>query len=159
MKSGKLSVALIAIMAVALISASACKHSGMAVTSRGQVLRLNIERPVDLPEQGVDNVKVSLTNAGVNNVTDVLLEVQLPPQIAVLNMDAPRGVNVLHNPGSNVYLFTFDKIQPTENTSISFNVRATFGSVQETGNITATAWQRALPGDKLIETAMIRMRR
>ena len=46
------SVALVAIVALALISTTACKSSGMAVTSRGQMLKLNIVHPTDLPEAG-----------------------------------------------------------------------------------------------------------
>jgi hypothetical protein len=39
-----------------------------------------------------------------------------------------------------------------------FKVRTAFGTMHETGSVKATAWQRDLPGDKLIETAVIRMR-
>jgi Domain of unknown function DUF11 len=151
-------IALTAILAVTLLSAAACKSSGMAVTSRGQFLKLDIEHPTDLPEQGVDNLDIQVTNAGVNNVQDILLEVELPPQLVVLDQTQDRGVNVMHNPGSNVYRFTFGNIQPTERSTVRFRVRTAFGTLSETGSVKATAWQNGLPGDSLVETAVIKLR-
>jgi hypothetical protein len=148
----------IAILALALISMTACKSSGMAVTSRGQFLKLNIAHPDDLPEQGVDNLDVTLTNAGVNNMQDILLEVELPPQLIVMDQTNDRGVNVMHTPGSNLYRFTFGNIQPAERSSVRFRVRTAFGTMSETGSVKATAWQNNLPGDKLVETAVIKLR-
>jgi hypothetical protein len=150
-------VAVIAICAVALIGATACKSSGMAVTSRGQILKLNIAHPDDLPEQGVDNLDITLSNVGVNNVQDILLEVELPPQLVVLDQTNDRGVNVMHSAGSNMYRFTFGNIQPTERSTVRFRVRTAFGTMSETGSVKATAWQSSLPGDKLIETAVIKL--
>lgn len=152
------SIALVAIVAIALISTTACKSSGMAVTSRGQFLKLDIEHPTDLPEQGVDNLDVQLTNAGVNNLQDILLEVELPPQLIVMDQTNDRGVNVIHSPGSNMYRFTFSNLQATERSTVRFRVRTAFGTMSETGSVKATAWQEALPGDKLVETAVIKLR-
>lgn len=151
-------VALVAIVAVALISTTACKSSGMAVTSRGQVLTLNIIHPSDLPEEGVDNLDVQIANTGVNNIQDVLLEVELPPQLIVMDQTNDRGVNVMHTPGTNMYRFTFGNIQPAERSTVRFRVRTAFGTLRETGSVRATAWQTGLPGDKLVETAVIRLR-
>jgi hypothetical protein len=154
-----LSVAVVAVLALALISATACKSSGMAVTTRGQVLKLNIVHPTDLPESGVDNLDINISNRGVNNIQDVMLEVELPPQLVVLDQTNERGVDVMHTPGSNVYRFTFGNIQPAEDSTIRFRVRTAFGTMSETGGVKATAWQSGLPGDKLIETAVIKLRR
>ncbi len=152
------SVALVALCAIALISATACKSSGMAVTSRGQILKLNIAHPDDLPNEGVDNLDIQISNIGVNNVQDVLLEIELPPQLVVLDQTNDRGVSVMHTPGSNMYRFTFGNIQPQERSSIRFRVRTAFGTLTETGEVRATAWQSGLPGDKLVETAVIKLR-
>ena len=152
------SVALVAIVALALISTTACKSSGMAVTSRGQFLKLKITNPADLPEAGVDNLDVTLTNAGVNNIQDILLEVELPPQLIVMDQTNDRGVNVMHTPGSNLYRFTFGNVQPAERSAVRFRVRTAFGTMRETGSVKATAWQEGLPGDKLVETAVIKLR-
>jgi hypothetical protein len=153
-----LSIALVALVALALLSVTACKSSGMAVTTRGQILKLNIEHPKDLPEQGVDNLDIMVSNVGVNNVQDILLEVELPPQLIVMDQTNDRGVNVIHTPGSNTYRFTFGNIQPTERSTVRFRVRTAFGTLRESGEIRATAWQSGLPGDKLVETALIKMR-
>jgi hypothetical protein len=152
------SVALVAILALALLSTAACKSSGMAVTTRGQVLKLNIEHPTDLPENGVDNLDITISNVGINNVQDTLLEVELPPQLVVLDQTNDRGVDVMNTPGSNIYRFTFGNIQPAERSTVRFRVRTAFGTLRETGSVKATAWQSGLPGDKLIETAVIRLR-
>lgn len=148
----------IVVLAVGLLSTAACKSSGMALTSRGQILKININHPADLPEQGEDNLDVEISNVGVNNVQDVLLEVELPPQLIVLDQTNERGVEVIHTPGSNLYRFTFGNIQPTEHSTVRFRVRTAFGTLRETGSVKATAWQSGLPGDKLIETAVIKLR-
>jgi len=159
MKQNRLySIALIAIVAVALVSMTACKSSGMALTSRGQILKLNISHPSDLPEQGEDNLDVTISNVGVNNVQDILLEVELPPQLVVLDQTNDRGVNVMNRPGTNMYRFTFGNVQPAERSTVRFRVRTAFGTMSETGSVKATAWQSGLPGDKLVETAVIKLR-
>jgi hypothetical protein len=152
------SIALLAILAVGLLSTAACKSNGMAMTSRGQFLKLNIMHPTDLPNEGVDNLDIQVSNMGVNNMQDVLLEVEVPPQLIVLDQTNDRGIDVMHTPGSNVYRFTFGNIQPTERSTVRFRVRTAFGTMSETGSVKATAWQSGLPGDKLIETAVIRLR-
>jgi hypothetical protein len=153
-----MTVALVALCAIALLSATACKSSGMAVTSRGQLLKLNISHPDDLPNEGVDNLDIGISNSGVNNIQDVLLEVELPPQLIVLDQTNDRGIQVMHTAGSNMYRFTFGNIQPAERSSIRFRVRTAFGTMTETGEVRATAWQSGLPGDKLVETAVIKLR-
>jgi hypothetical protein len=151
-------IAVIAILAVGLLSTAACKSNGMAVTSRGQLLKLNIMHPSDLPEQGVDNLDIEVSNVGVNNMQDILLEVEIPPQLIVVDQTNERGVEVMHTAGSNVYRFTFGNLQATEHSTVRFRVRTAFGTMSETGSVKATAWQSGLPGDKLIETAVIKLR-
>ena len=153
-----LSIAVIALVAVALVSTTACKSNGMAVTSRGQLLKLNIVHPSDLPENGEDNLDINISNRGVNNIQDVMLEIELPPQLVVLDQTNEKGVNVMHTPGSNTYRFTFGNIQPAEDSTVRFRVRTAFGTLSETGSVKATAWQSGLPGDKLVETAVIKLR-
>ncbi len=148
----------VVLVAVALLATSACKTSGMAMTSRGQLVKINIAHPKDLPEAGEDNLDIAISNRGVNNVKDILVDVELPPQLIVLNQTADRGINIMHDPGSNVYHFTLGNVQPAENANIRFHVRTAFGTMSETGSVKVTAWQRDLPGDKLIETAVIKLR-
>lgn len=150
---------ILAILAMALLVVVAgCKTSGMALTSRGQLLKLNIIHPKDLPEAGEDNLDINVSNTGVNSIKDVLVDVELPPQLVVLDATQDRGVVASHDPGSNIYHFTFGNIQPGEHSTLRFHVRTAFGTVHETGSVKATAWQRDLPGDKLVETAVIKMR-
>lgn len=159
MKRNKtLTIALMAILAVAALAMTACKSSGMAVTSRGQLLKLHINGPEDLPENGEDNLDIVVSNRGVNNIQDILLEVELPPQLVVLDQTQDRGVNVMHTPGTSMYRFTFGNIQPTESSTVRFKVRTAFGTLRETGSVRATAWQSGLPGDKLVETKVIKLR-
>lgn len=153
-----LSLAVVALVAVALLSTAACKTSGMAVTSRGHLLKLNIAHPDDLPESGVDNLDITVTNAGINNLQNVLLEVELPPQLIVLDQTNDEGIGVIHTPGSNTYRFTFGNIQAAERSGIRFRVRTAFGTMRETASIRATAWAEDLPNDKLVETAVIKLR-
>jgi len=143
---------------IALAALAGCKTSGMALTSRGQLLKINIIHPKDLPEAGEDNLDVTISNRGVKDVRDVLVDVDLPPQLIVLDQTNERGVTVMHDPGSSVYHFTLGNVQPAESSTIRFHVRTAFGTLRETGSVKVTAWQRDLPGDKLIETAVIQLR-
>ena len=153
-----LTVAMMALLAVGLLATTACKSSGMAVTSRGQLLKINIEHPTDLPENGEDNLDVLISNSGVNNVQNIVVDIELPPQLIVLDQTNEGGVNVVHDPGSNVYHFTLGNVQPAEKSRVRFKVRTAFGTMRETGSVKVTAWQKDLPGEKLVETAVIKLR-
>jgi hypothetical protein len=158
MKSKRIwTLAALAVTALFLITPG-CKMSGMAVTSRGQVLKLNINHPKDLPERGEDNLDIVIGSRGVNSVRDVLLDVELPPQLIVLDETHERGVTMTHDPGSNVYHYTFGNLQPAEDSTIRYKVRTSFGTMSQSDSVKATAWQRDLPGDKLVETAVIKLR-
>jgi hypothetical protein len=159
MKSNRvLTTVMLALVSVVLIAAAGCKTNGMAVTSRGQILKVNINHPKDLPDRGEDNLDVVLGSRGVNSVRDVLVDVELPPQLIVLDETHERGVTMTHDPGSNVYHYTLGNLQPAEDSTIRYKVRTSFGTMSETGSVKATAWQRDLPGDKLVETAVIKLR-
>ena len=160
MKSNRiLTVSALALLAIALWVTAACKSSGMAVTSRGQLLKINITHPTDLPEGGEDNLDVALSNRGVNNIQNVLVDVELPSQLILLDETHDRGVTMSHDPGMNVYHYTIGNLQPGESSRVRFKVRTAFGTMSETGSVKVTAWQRDLPGDKLVETAVIKLRR
>ena len=152
-------LAMMAVLILGLVATSACKSSGMAVTSRGQLLKINIEHPTDLPEQGEDNLDIVVSNRGVNNIKDVLVDVELPAQMVILDQTNDRGVNVSRDTMSNVYHFTLGNVQPGEDSRIRFRVRTAFGTLSETGEVKVPAWQRDLPGDTLVETAVIKLRR
>ena len=153
-----LSFALVALLGVALLATGACKSSGMAVTDRGQLLKINIHHPTDLPDNGEDNLDIEISNRGVQSIDDVMVDVEIPPQLIVLDQTSGRGINASHDPGTNMYHYTFGKIQPGESSMLRFKVRTAFGTMRETGSVKVTAWQSNLPGDKLIETAVIKLR-
>jgi hypothetical protein len=159
MKSKRVfSITALAVAALFLIAAAGCKMSGMAVTSRGQLLKLNILHPTDLAERGEDNLDIVISSRGVNNVRDILLDVEIPPQLIVLDETHERGVTMSHDPGSNVYHYTLGNLQTAESSTIRYKVRTSFGTMAQSDIVKATAWQRDLPGDKLVETAVIKLR-
>ena len=159
MKSNRvLTTVALALVSVFLIAAAGCKMSGMAVTTRGQLLKININHPIDLPERGEGNIDIVLGSRGVNSVRDVLVDVELPPQLIVLDETHERGVTLTHDPGSNIYHYTLSNLQPAEDSTIRYKVRTSFGTMSQSESVKATAWQRDLPGDKLVETAVIKLR-
>jgi hypothetical protein len=159
MKSKRVfSITALAVAALFVIAAAGCKMSGMAVTSRGQLLKLNILHPTDLAERGEDNLDIVISSRGVNNVRDILLDVEIPPQLIVLDETHERGVTMSHDPGSNVYHYTLGNLQTAESSTIRYKVRTSFGTMAQSDIVKATAWQRDLPGDKLVETAVIKLR-
>jgi hypothetical protein len=151
-------MAAMAILALALFATTACKSGGMAMTSRGQLLKINITAPQDLPESGEDNLDVVVSNRGVNSMKNIVVDVELPPQLVVLDQTNERGIEVGHDPGANTYRFKIGNLQAAESTKIRYHVRTQFGTMRQTGDMKVTAWQTDLPGDKLVETAVIKLR-
>jgi hypothetical protein len=143
----------------ALMTTAACKTSGMAMTSRGQLFKINVYAPDRLAEGAEGNIDVVLSNRGVNNIKDILVDVELPPQIFVLDQTNDRGITVMHDPGSTVYHYSLGNLQPAEDAHIRFRARTAFGTLSETGQISVTAWQRELPGDKLFRKTTIGLQR
>lgn len=154
-----LTFAMAALLVCAGVALEGCKSSGMAVTSRGQLMKINIKHPTDLPESGEDNLDIVISNRGVNNIKDVLVDVELPPQLFVLDETHDRGMSMSSDAGRNVYHYVLGNIQPGEDSNARFKVRTSFGNLSETGSVKVTAWQRDLPNDKLVETAVIKLRR
>lgn len=159
MKNRTLFPAAMALAIFATLSLGGCKTSGMALTSRGQLLKININHPTDLPEGGEDNLDIVVSNRGINNVLNALVDVELPAQLIVLDETHDRGITATHDPGSTEYHFVIGNLQPGTSSTFRFKVRTAFGTLSETGSVKVTAWQRDLPGDKLIETAVIKLRR
>ena len=157
-RSSILTVAALSLMAIALFAMTACKTSGMATTRKGQLFKINIAAPNDLPEGGQDNIDVLLSNRGVNKINDIFVDVELPPQLTVLDQTNDRGVTATHDPGTNVYHFQVPELNSPEDAHIRFRVQTQFGTMKETGSISVTAWQKDLPGDKLFRKTVIRLR-
>jgi hypothetical protein len=156
MKRNHLLIAITAALAIALFTYG-CKTMGMAGTTRGQLFKININAPENLPEGATDNVDIVLSNRGVNNMRDILVDVELPPQLVVLDQTNDRGIDAVHVPGSNVYHFTIPRLNPAEDAHIRYRVRTTFGPATE-AVIAVTAWQKDLPNDKLFRKTVIKLR-
>ena len=154
-----LTFAAMSLVLAALFLTAACKSSGMAMTSRGQLFKINIIAPERLAEGAEGNIDVDLSNRGVNNVQDILANIELPPQVYVLDQTSDRGITTVHDPGSSVYHFSLGNLQPGEDAHIRFKVRTAFGTLNETGQISVTAWQKDLPGDKLFRKTTIGLQR
>lgn len=157
-RSSVIAVAAFSLLAIALFAMSSCKTSGMATTTKGQLFKININAPGDLPEGGTDNIDVVLSNRGVNKINDIFVDVELPPQLTVLDQTNDRGMTATHDPGTNVYHFQGPELSSPEDAHIRFKVQTRFGTMKETGNINVTAWQKDLPGDKLFRKTIIKLR-
>jgi hypothetical protein len=158
MKRNHLAIAIMALLAATLLAVAGCKSMGMAATSKGQLLKINIYAPTNLPEGGEDNIDIVTSNRGVNNLQDVLLDVELPSQVIVLDQTADRGVDTVTAPGSNTYHFAIGKLQPGDDTHLRFKVRTAFGAGNE-ATVNVTAWQKDLPSERLVRKAVIGLRK
>jgi hypothetical protein len=152
---------LIALMVVTL-GATACKHSGVALTGRGQILDIEIEGADDLPDGFTDKLTVTVANRGVANIGNVEFTVEMPNELVVLQEKHSDGLNVMEmrSPeGNRVFHFVAGAIEPMTKSEASFQVRTSFGSLDRSGDVKVTAWQKDLPSDTLVETKMIKLRR
>src|SRR5262249_34291207 len=152
-------ILIFAIAATLALSMVSCKTSGMAMTTKGQLYKINIYAPTSLAEGADGNIDIVLSNRGVNSVNDILTNVELPPQLIVLDQTNDRGVAVSHAAGSSVWQFTNGNLNPAEDSHLRFHVRTSFGTLTQTGEISVTSYQRDLPGDKLFRKTVITLQR
>lgn len=155
----KRTLIILSVLALGLLALAACKTNGMALTTRGQLLKINIVHPTDLPDQGEDNLRIEVANRGVNNMQNVLVDVELPPQVVVLDEVHDRGMESSHDPGTNLYHYSIGNLQPADTSKVTYKVRTSFGNMSQTGDVKVTAWQKDLPSDRLVETALIKLRK
>lgn len=145
-----------------LTATTACKHSGVAVTDRAQVMDIDISGAEDLPDNYTDEIRVSVQNRGANNLDNVEFTVELPPELLVVEESRGDGMNVMPMQtasGNRLYHYRVGDIEVGQESRATFRVTTRFGSLDRTGNIRVTAWQADLPNDKLVETKMIKLRR
>jgi predicted Zn-dependent protease with MMP-like domain len=140
----------------------ACKTSGVAVTDNAQVMKINITAPEMLAERGEGDIIVEVANRGVNNLSDVEFEVEIPAELVVLDEDHGQGMRMWETRGSNgnrVFHYTAGDIGATEESEVKFRVRTAFGARDRSDDVKVTAWQKDLPGERLVETRYVRMSR
>ena len=140
----------------------ACKHSGVAVTEKAQAVDIDIDAPADLAEGQTGTVRVKVRNVGFNNLANTIIQVEFPSELSVMSEDHGRGMMVVSGvaPNGNVlYQYDVGDIEITQDSTASFQVRARFGTRDRTGDIKALVWNEDLPGQRLIETKAITLRR
>lgn len=155
-----LSLSLVVLLSISLLAA--CKSGGMAVTQKGQLLKINIEGADDLPEGGTDELIVRIGNRGVNNILNLYVDVELPGEVTVLSEVHGDGMGFAEErgrSGDRTYHYTIGNLQPAEDSVARFAVRTSFGTLDRTSDMKVTAWQKDLPGNKLVETKQIKLRR
>ena len=150
----------IALVTMLPIFAGACKHSGIAVTNDAQIMKINIEVPETLPESGEGDILVEVANRGVNNLSDVEFEVEIPADLVVMEEKHGDGMKMWETRGSSgqrVYHYTVGDIGVTNESEVKYKVRTSFGSMKRSGDVKVTAWQKDLPGQRLIESRYIKL--
>lgn len=153
---------LIVIACLTFAFTTGCKHSGVGVTNEGRILRIDIDAPSDMFEGEVADVKVDVSNSGPANIHDVYVEVEMPLELIVLEVNERRGLNVAQGysaDGRKLYTYSQNDLNIGENANINFKVRAAFGTRDRSGGIKVTAWQKELPNNKLIETKEVKLKR
>ncbi|MEO8216524.1 MAG: hypothetical protein ABI718_05530 [Acidobacteriota bacterium] len=152
----------VALASVALIAGlSACKTSGLALTSKGQVMHVDIDVPTDLSEGQTEELVVQVGNRGVNNIGNVVFQVEMPNELIVLSSVPSGGLDpseTVSPSGGRMYVYRARELHPTNSATVRYHVRAAFGSLDRSGDIKVTAWSDDLPGDKLVETKYVKLR-
>lgn len=160
-RNGWTSLAVVLFALLFTVALSACKSSGMAVTERGQLLKINIDTPTDLSEGETKEVTVEIGSRGVNRVKNVVFEVELPSELVVLTEVHGNGITLAERIGENgnrVFQYSAGDLNPGETSTARFHVRAAFGTRTQSGDIRVTAYSNDVPGDKLVETKYVKLR-
>lgn len=145
---------------VPLMITGACKSSGVAVTDNAQIMKINVEVPDSLPENGEGTIRVEVANRGVNNLHDVEFEVEIPAQLIILEEKHGDGMRMWETRATNgnrVFHYTVGDIGATQESEVTYRVRTSFGTMKQSGDVKVTAWQKDLPGERLIESRYIRL--
>jgi hypothetical protein len=155
-------VGLVFLAVTVVIVMGACKSSGVAVSQRGQVMNIAIDVPTDLSEGETKEMLVSVSNRGVNELDDVFFQVEMPSELIVLSEIPSGGVertDRMTTTDTRIFQYRAGDIEAATSSEVKYHVRAAFGSLDRTGDIKVTAWSEDLPGDRLVETKYIRLRR
>lgn len=160
-RSGWTSVAIVFFALLFTAALSACKSSGMAVTERGQLLKINIESPTDLSEGETKEITVEVGSRGVNRVKNAVIEVELPAELVVITEVHGNGMTLAERVGENgirVFQYAVGDLNTGETSTARFHVRAAFGTRARSGDIRVTAYSTDVPGNKLVETKYVKLR-
>jgi hypothetical protein len=143
---------------VLLLVLTGCQSSaGTALTAEGGTLRLSVFAPPELAEGGAGAIDVLVGNRGFGTVSNVFVEVELPPQVAVTKEVHGTGVNLIRDARANVYHYSINALAVGSDARLHLDVQAHFGGAAQTGPIRVRASQVDVSGDQLERTAVIRM--
>jgi hypothetical protein len=145
-------------IALLLVVAAGCASgdgNNTSLIAEGQTLRMNVFVPAELAEGAQGTIDVIVGNRGAGAADNVLVDVELPPQLSVVHESHGTGVSLIRDP--NRYRYTINTLGVGSDARLSFDVRASFSGAPSTGTIGVAAWQAAIGGDRLERTAAIRM--
>src|ERR1043165_3799187 len=144
------------VIAVLLVLAGCASGGGnnTSLVAEGQTLRMNVFVPAELAEGAAGPVDVLIANRGAGGAGNVLVDVELPPQLTVAHETHGTGVSLIRDP--NRYRYTINALGVGGDTRISFDVRAHFAGAPSTGPVRVTAYQPEVAGDRLERSAAIR---
>jgi hypothetical protein len=161
--SNQWKTALALVSVLALGGFTACKHSGMAVSSSGQVIGIEIHAPEHLADTAeTQELKVVVANRGVNKLSAFGFDVEMPTELVVLSQTQSPGVTWTERvtgAGTKLYHYEVNEISVGSKAEVRYHVRTAFGTLDRTGDIKVTAYSDELPGDQLVETKFIRLSR
>lgn len=158
----RMALALAAVLALA--GAAGCKHSGMAVSSSGQVIDVEINAPESLPDSAeTQELTINIANRGVNKLSGGLgVDVEMPNELIVLSQTQSPGVTWTERvtgAGTKLYHYEVNEIDVGSRAEVTYHVRTAFGALDRTGDIKVTVQADQLPGGTLVETKFIRLSR
>lgn len=154
-------ISAVALAAVTLLGLGACKSSGVAVAQGGQIVEAKIEVPTDLSEGQTENLEVTIANVGVNKLTGLSFDVEMPTELIVLSQTQSPGVTWTERitaGGTKLYHYEVNEVAAGSRAEVRYHVRAAFAGRDRTGDLKVTAYSDQLPGDQLVETKFIKLR-
>jgi hypothetical protein len=158
--NSKFALALVAVLA---IGGFACKHSGVAVASGGQVVGIDIDAPETLADSSeTQELKITIANRGVNKLGGFGFDVEMPNELIVLSQTQSPGVTWTErvtSGGTKLYHYEVNEISVGSRAEVRYHVRSAFGTRDRTGDIKVTAYSDQLPNGQLVETQFVRLAR
>jgi hypothetical protein len=140
-----------------LLALAACSSGGdnTPVASEGVTLRMSVFAPSALAEGAEGTIDVIVSDRGAGPVSNVLVDVGLPPQLTLVNESHGTGVSLIRDP--KLLRYTIGGLGVGSDSRIRVTVRAQFGGAAETGAIRVVAQEPAVGGDRLERTTTIKL--
>jgi hypothetical protein len=159
MKTNRPAAALVVLLLTTGLVA-ACKHSGVAVTPRGQIATIEIEGVQQLAPGGTGNIDVTVRNVGITRLADTIVQVEIPAELNVIEENRGRGMNMtsgLSPAGNILYHYDVGHIEVGQDSKATFTVRAGTSPARRDVNVRVLVWNRDIPGNNLLETHNVKI--